>query len=136
MSETTSGAAHSPDLRRPALVTGGRLVLDTRDPDARGWQRWNPADSLHQVTLPDGSSVDTWVEVTAAVDGAVSSAIHYLFPSGEALLSTATLRFRTEPELRLSLGAAGFDIEHIYGGWNREPVGSADGEFVVVARAT
>ena len=123
------------DLRR-ALVPGGRLVFDTRDPNARGWQRWNPTRSRHQVTLPDGKPVDTWTEVTAVVDGTVSSAIHYLFPGGEALLSTATLRFRTEPELRLSLRDAGFDVMQIYGGWNREPVGAADGEFVVLASAT
>ena len=28
-----------------------------------------------------------------------------------------------------------FTIEQIYGGWNREPVGAADGELLVIARA-
>lgn len=51
------------------------------------------------------------------------------------LLSTATLRFRAEEEVRSGLRAAGFTVEQIYGGWNREPVGAGDGELLVIARA-
>ena len=44
------------------------------------------------------------------------------------------MRFRTEPEIRSSLEAAGFDVDRVYGGWSREPVGlSEDGELIVVA---
>lgn len=30
---------------------------------------------------------------------------------------------------------AGFNLDQIYGGWNRESVGAGDGEFLVIARA-
>ena len=30
---------------RQALVPGGRLAFDSRDPNARGWEAWNPVDS-------------------------------------------------------------------------------------------
>ncbi|MEU8890208.1 hypothetical protein [Streptomyces sp. NPDC048442] len=53
----------------------------------------------------------------------------------EELLSSATLRFRTETEIRDSLHAAGFTVEQMYGGWRREGVGAGDGEFIVVATA-
>lgn len=122
------------DLKR-ALVPGGRLAFDARDPLARGWDRWNPAESRRRVPLPDGRVVTVWTEVTAVRDGAVSSAIHYAFPEGEELLSTATLRFRPEAEVRSALREAGFTVEQIYGGWNREPVGAGDGELLVIARA-
>ena len=122
------------DLKR-ALVPGGRLAFDTRDPLARGWDRWNPAESRRRVTLPDGRVVTVWTEVTAVRDGAVSYAIHYAFPEGEELLSTATLRFRPEAEVRSALREAGFTVEQIYGGWHREPVGAGDGELLVIARA-
>ncbi|PYC71578.1 hypothetical protein C7C45_11125 [Micromonospora arborensis] len=94
------------DLRR-ALVPGGRLAFDARDPADRRWERWNPADSRRRITLPDG---------------------------GE-LRSSATLRFRTEAELCDSLTTAGFTVDRIHGGWHGEPVGRGDGEFVVIARA-
>lgn len=121
------------DLRR-ALTPGGRLVFDTRDPLARGWERWNPADSRREVTLPDGGVVTVWTEVTSVEHGAVGFAIHYTLPGGERLASTATLRFRSEEEVRSSLAAAGFTVRHIYGGWGREPVGAGDGELIVIAR--
>ncbi|MGH8894455.1 MAG: class I SAM-dependent methyltransferase [Actinomycetes bacterium] len=121
------------DLKR-TLVSGGRLVFDTRDPQAREWERWNPIDSQRRIPLPDDSVVTVWTEVTAVQDGAVSFTHHYAFPDGEELLSTATLRFRPEEDVRASLQDAGFSVERIYGGWRREPVGQGDGELLVIAR--
>ena len=122
------------DLRR-ALVPGGRLVFDTRDPRARAWERWNPVASRRRITLPDGCEVVAWTEVTAVRDGTVGFTHHYTFSDGARLLSTATLRFRTEDQVRSSVQRAGFRVESIYGGWHREPAGSGDGELLVIARA-
>ena len=121
------------DVHR-ALVPGGRLVFDTRDPDAREWERWS-TDRRRSVTLSDGRVVEEWTEVTAVEHDTVSFAIHYRFPDHAELVSTATLRFRSTDELRESLHTAGFIVEQIYGGWNREPIGHGDGEFVVIAQA-
>lgn len=120
------------DLRR-ALVAGGWLVFDSRDPDARGWERWNPVDSRRRIAMPDGSVVDVWTEVTSVDDGVVGFTRHYTFPDGEELLSTATLRFRSEQAIRADLNEAGFVVENIYGGWNHESVGAGDGELLVIA---
>jgi ubiquinone/menaquinone biosynthesis C-methylase UbiE len=122
------------DLKR-TLVPGGRLTFDSRDPRARKWEDWNPADSRRQITLPDGRGVTAWTEVTQVKDRVVDFMIHYLMPAGEELVSEGTLAFRTEDELRSSLTDAGFTIEAIYGGWNRDPIGHPDGEFLVVATA-
>jgi SAM-dependent methyltransferase len=122
------------DVQR-ALVPGGRLAFDTRDPLDRTWERWNPVDSRRAVAMPDGTVVEMWAEVTAVRDGLVDSTIHYGFPDGEELVSTATLRFRSEAEIRGSLQALGFTVETMYGGWGREPVGQGDGELLVIARA-
>lgn len=122
------------DLHR-SLVPGGKLAFDTRDPRASGWKRWNPSDSRRQVALPDGRRVTATIDVDAVTDNVVSFTIRYAFSDGQALASTGDLRFRTEAELRSSLAEAGFAIEEIYGGWNREPIGAADGELLVIARA-
>lgn len=121
------------DLAR-ALVPGGRLIFDSRDLAARGWERWNPVDFRRRVVLPDGRVAEIWSEVTDVEDGAVSFAHHYLLPDGHDAVSTATLRFRSEAAVRRSLERAGFAVESVYGGWERQPVGSADGELVVTAR--
>jgi ubiquinone/menaquinone biosynthesis C-methylase UbiE len=121
---------------RQALVPGGRLAFDSRDPNARGWEAWNPIDSREQLVLPDGRTVEIWTEVVDLTGDNVTFLIHYQFSdSSEELLSRSTLRFRSEHELRSSLQNAGFEVEQIFGGWNRDPIGHKDGEFVVVARA-
>ena len=122
------------DLKR-ALVPGGRLAFDTRDPRARGWEQWPERYSRDDLPLPDGRTVTITMEVTSVTGGVVSSRARYAFSDGSELTATEDLRFRAEQELRASLGDAGFTIEQIYGGWDRGPVGSPDGEFLIIARA-
>ena len=120
-------------LRR-SLDRGGRLIFDSRDPDAEGWRRWNPVDSRRTVVLPGGEPVEVWAEVTAGEGRVVEFTEHYLFAGGEERTSEMVMRFRSEREIRSSLETAGFDVDRIYGGWSREPVGlSEDGELIVVA---
>ncbi len=122
------------DLHR-ALVPGGRLAFDSRDPDDRRWERWNPLESRRTVTLPDGRVVRVWNEVTSVDLPEVSFTLHYSLPGGTGLTSDATLAFRSERAVRDAVEAAGFTVEHVYGGWQRQPVGHGDGELLVVARA-
>jgi SAM-dependent methyltransferase len=116
-----------------SLVPGGRLAFDARDPDDRRWELWNPVDSRRTIVLPGGGHVAAWTEVTDARDGVVTFTHHFVLPEGEAR-STSTLRFRTADDLRASLVATGFTVEHLYGGWSRQPVSQGDGELLVIAR--
>jgi len=118
------------------LTPKGRLVFDSRDPADRRWERWNPTESRNAATLPNGDVVTVWTEVTAVhADGRVDFTRHYEFPDGDTKQGEATLRFRTEAELRTALHTAGLEVERVHGGWRGEPVGqSPDGELVVVAR--
>jgi SAM-dependent methyltransferase len=122
------------DLKR-ALVPSGLLAFDTRDPRASAWQRWNRDDSFGRVTLPDGGVVQGWTEVTGVVDDVVTFSWHNVFPDGSRLHGVSSLRFRSEHLVRTTLEGAGFRIDHVFGGWLGEPVGSGAGEIIVVARA-
>lgn len=138
VSQFLTDAQWSAALRafRRSLRPGGRLIFDSRDPDARHWDRWNPVDSRRTVPLPDGGTVEVWSEVTSEGGGLVSGTQHYLFADGAEHTSEATMRFRTERELRRSVEAAGFDVDRIYGGWARDAVGlGPDGELIVIAVA-
>lgn len=122
-------------LRR-SLVVGGRLIFDSRDPGDRRWERWNPVDSHRTVIMGDGDRIKTWTEVNFVDDGVVGCTRHYVFTHGDELTSSATLRFRSENEIRTTVEAAGFDVDRVYGGWSKEPVGTGDdGELIVVAVA-
>lgn len=121
-------------LRR-ALMPGGRLIFDSRDPAARAWETWT-SDDPDPVRLPNGERVDLWTRVTDVQGDLVTFVQRYVFTAtGEERLSWMTLRFRDENTLSRTLTDAGFEVEHVYGGWNREPVGRGDGELIVVARA-
>lgn len=126
-------------LRR-ALVPEGRLIFDTSDPMFTPWVSWNPRDSRRTVVLgegDDGGAVEAWIESAEVEENVWHVTERYRFADGRDLANSATLRFRTEPQLRDSLREAGFRVDRIYGGWGREPVGlSGDGEFIVISIAT
>jgi ubiquinone/menaquinone biosynthesis C-methylase UbiE len=120
-------------LRR-SLLPGGRLIFESRDPVYREWERWNPADSRRVIVLPDGDVVEAWTEVNGENEGVVSLTHHFVFTESDELVSEATLRFRSEEELRAAVEEAGFDVDRVYGGWAREAPGlGEDGELIMVA---
>jgi SAM-dependent methyltransferase len=122
-------------LRR-ALVPGGRLILDSRDPAAEPWVAWNPDDSQRSIVLPGGGRIAAWDEVTSVDGSIVTVTHHYEFTDGDRLVGEDTVRFRSEGELRSTVEAAGFDVDRVYGGFSREPAGlSSDGELLLLAVA-
>jgi SAM-dependent methyltransferase len=121
------------------LAPGGVLAFDSRDPSARGWERWNRRDSSRRVALAGGREVLTWVDVDR-VHGSITTGPtvdfthHYVFDGGDLAQSRASLRFRTEDQLRAALTATGYTVDAVHGGWDRDPVGAPDGELLFVAR--
>ena len=118
---------------RVALRPGGRLAFESRNPAAREWEGWTPA-ARRSVVDPAAGRVEVWSEVHELRDGVVSYANHYAFAAtGEDVVSTARLRFRSVEELTGSLADAGFLVERIYGDWDRRPAGPRTRELIVVA---
>jgi SAM-dependent methyltransferase len=126
-----------------ALMPGGRLAFDTRDPAAKAWETWSGGG---RTELPDGSVVDNSITVTFQDE--VATADH-VFAFSDGTRSTAEVlatplpgttwaqakwgyRFRSEELIRRTLEDTGFEIDHVYGGWNEEPPGEGVGEFVVI----
>jgi SAM-dependent methyltransferase len=124
-----------------ALSTCGRGALHSSG--VRGRASGVPAPcqgfnliSYQQTSLPDGRELETWTELREASGEQFTFVHHYAFSdTEEVLLSRSTLRFRPEETLRASLKTAGFGVEGMYGGWQHDPVGQGDGEFIVLARA-
>jgi len=54
--------------------------------------------------------------------------------TGETLVVDSTLRFRTEQEIRKSLEDVGFRVQHVYGGWGKEPFTDQSRLMVFVAQ--
>ncbi|MCP1411770.1 class I SAM-dependent methyltransferase [Paenarthrobacter sp. A20] len=121
------------DVHR-ALAPGGRLVFDTRDPAAKAWEGWNPPTTRRTHTLPDGSALETWMESVLLPGGLVALTEHRLLDGSIDETESSVLAFRSEDQLRQDLGLAGFEVDHILGGWAGEDVGSGQGELIALAR--
>ncbi|WP_449062481.1 class I SAM-dependent methyltransferase [Planomonospora algeriensis] len=119
---------------RAALREGGLFAFETRHPQARAWEDWNPANAsevvdasgrtlrtAHRVESVRGDVV-TFTETTSDPDGAVLR------------VDRSTLRFLDVPALGAFLAEAGFAVEAQYGDWRRGPVTGDSREIVTLAR--
>ena len=116
------------DLRR-ALVPGGVLAFDTRDPAARAWESWPAA---MRIDLPGGGvavleHAKTFVDGIASFDGTV--VVSHDGSDGPGATWSRTrwgYRFRPVELVQSSLEAAGFRVDQL---------DVAGGEILVLATA-
>ena len=130
--EWTAALTH---LRR-GLRAGGTLAFETRNPAARGWERWT-RDKTLRVTSGDDGDHEFWHE-TVAVDLPRVTYATYVrgLGTGEESTDEETLAFREEATVRADLEAWGFVVEQIRGDWDGRPVTDASPELIVVATRT
>jgi SAM-dependent methyltransferase len=117
-----------------ALRPGGHLAFESRNPDYKGWERWNREISFARYPSPHGI-METWVEVVSEGDGRIHFEGHNVFTAtGEVVVVSSELRFRSQAEITASLINAGFAIEQLYGDWDRGPFLSASPEMIFIAQ--
>ena len=119
---------------RDALKPGGRFGFDTRNPAARAWERWTPANTT-EITTADGTVVRSWNDAGPFENGLVSFRTTFESPSWDApRFSESTLRFLDVPELAEFLAEAGLAVDEQYGFWDRSPVTDRSPEIITLAR--
>jgi SAM-dependent methyltransferase len=112
------------------LRPGGHLVLETRDPAARGWEEWTRDATHRTVDLPGVGAVTSWVELTEVDLPLVSFRWTWIFDSdGATLTSDSTLRFRGREEVAADLHATGYVLDDVRDAPDRPGL-----EFVFLAR--
>lgn len=116
-----------------ALRPGGWFAFESRNPEDRGWLRWNPEATFESYDSPNGR-VECWLEVIHVCDRTVRMLGHNRFlDSGEVIVAASELRFRTLTEISQSLREAGFHIEHVYGDWRRGPLTQESRAMIFIA---
>ena len=114
---------------RSALVPGGWLVFETRDPARRAWERWVREATTVRVDVPDVGPVESWTDLTDVSLPFVSFRHTTVLPDGTMLPSDSTLRFRERDEIEASLAACGFEVVDV-----RDAPDRPGREWVFVAR--
>jgi len=121
---------------RRALNPGGRFGFDTRNPAARGWERWTPANAS-EVVAEDGTKVRSWNDAGPFEDGYVTFTTTYESSTWDApQFSESTLRFLDVDSLSAFLNEAGLVVDEQYGYWDRSPVTASSPEIITLARLT
>jgi SAM-dependent methyltransferase len=119
---------------RAALRVGGRFAFETRHPQARAWEAWNPSNASDIVDAA-GRPLRVWHQVEAVCDGVVTFTGTTAEPDGTVLrVDRASLRFLDAAAVDAFLDEAGFEVEGRYGDWHRGPVTSTSKEIITVAR--
>jgi SAM-dependent methyltransferase len=119
---------------RTSLRHDGRFAFETRHPQARAWEDWNPSNAA-DITGPNGRPLRVWHEVESVVGDVVTFTESTAEPDGEVLrVDRATLRFLNVPTLGAFLADAGFAIEAQYGSWDRGPITSESRLIITIAK--
>ena len=116
------------------LRPGGYLAFESRNPEARAWETWVREKTYEQSETAFGS-MECWLDLLSVKNGIVHFEGHNIFSdTGEDVVVSSELRFRSQTELTVSLTKAGFRIEHLYGDWHREPFTPTSRLMIFVAQ--
>lgn len=114
---------------RNVLRPEGKLVFETRKPEAKAWLKWNKENSYERVNIPGYGIVESWDEVTDVQGSLVTFQSTNVFESDGAIITaTSTLRFRSREEISESLRDAGMSVEEV-----REAPDRPGREYVFIA---
>jgi SAM-dependent methyltransferase len=121
------------DLRL-AVKPGGTLAFETRNPGARGWERWTRGSTLRTITTDDGP-VEYWHEtVEVVLPHVVYETYTRSLSNGRQTRERNILAFRDPNTLRDSLQRAGFTVASMLGDWSGAPLSGESPELIVLAR--
>ncbi len=116
------------------LHPGGHLAFESRNPEARAWEKWTRDNTFERIDTPFGP-MECWIELVGVENGRVSLEGHNLFKlTGEDIVTSSELRFRNKAELSDSLINVGFIVEQVYGDWYRGPFTEKSRFMIFVAR--
>lgn len=119
---------------RAALRVGGRFAFETRHPQARAWEAWNPSNASDVVDAT-GRALRVWHDVEAVDGDVVTFTGTTAEPDGTVLrIDRTSLRFLDVGRLDRFLADAGFEVEARFGDWDRGPVTSTSQEIITIAR--
>lgn len=119
------------------LRTGGVVGFETRNPAAEAWRTWTPELTRGNRETAGGRMTE-WLDVTEPdASGTVILTAHNVWDAtGEDVVITQPLTFRSLEQITTDLAAAGIVVTTVWGGWHQEPLADSSRLMVVEAEKT
>lgn len=109
---------------RGTLRDGGVLAFESRNPQARAWEKWAAAEPTIRDTA--NGPLREWSEVSEIEPGQIVLTAHNVFDdTGERIIEQLTLSFRERQLIEQQLREAGFVVDGVWSDWNRTPSASS-----------
>lgn len=120
---------------RAAVVAGGRLAFETRNPLDRAWERW-PTDDSGETTDATGAVVRCDYRVEPPVKGGVVRSTSTLTSPAwdRPEVSRGALRILGPETLSTFVSEARLTIEERFDDWTRQPLTATSPEITTIAR--
>jgi SAM-dependent methyltransferase len=118
------------------LAPGGRLMFETRNPQAEEWLMWTRERTTMLLEHPQLGPVEVcWLGHLTPEAEMIDVAGHFHFKrSGVRKVSNSRLRFAAQAALEQFLKEAGFDAQTWFGDWDKSSVVQSSTELIVVAQ--
>ncbi|MGN7294613.1 class I SAM-dependent methyltransferase [Rhizobium sp. SAFR-030] len=118
------------------LGPGGRLVFESRNPDAGAYNGWTQERTRQTEEVPGIGPVEVFYQVRERDGEHITfDAVFTLLETGERRISESTLRFAPKDKIVALVEEAGFRIESVFGDWDRSSFGPASPEIIVISAA-
>lgn len=118
------------------MAPGGRLILESRNPQDKAWQNWTRETTREQRVIDGIGTVDVYYQIKDVEGEHVTfDAVFTVEATGETLVSESRLRFAPVETIRGLLSAAGFAEVELLGWWDGTPYSEASPEIIAIARA-
>jgi 2-polyprenyl-3-methyl-5-hydroxy-6-metoxy-1,4-benzoquinol methylase len=119
-----------------SLETGGYLVFDTRNTDtSKAGLNWPKKDNPKESINPAHGKILTWVNILNIVGNIMLYEVNNkIVSTGEVLTSTNELVFRKQDEITKFLNEAGFEIQDIYGNFDKSELTVSSPEIIFVCK--
>ncbi|MDQ6437967.1 class I SAM-dependent methyltransferase [Mesorhizobium sp. LHD-90] len=115
------------------LTPAGRLVFESRNPAAREWESWTPAETAMRVEAPDLGTVNVHYDVTGVDSDIVRYDTHFAFADGETIVAPSALRFTDKQDIFGLLAEAGLKAIDIQGDWDGSAFTEESPEIIITA---
>ena len=119
-----------------SLKVGGYLVFDSRNSEIKLEDfNWPTKQNPKNFNNSKGEKMNLWVDVLENKEKVVKYKLNYYNQeTTEELNSVNELAFRSQEEITKFLNQAGFEVEKVYGDWDKSKVSAKSPEFIFVAR--